>query len=217
MIKAAVAALLAGAALAMSASPAPTPVPGTRAGTPVRVQALVAMPFGDSITLGFLGEATSGYRGPLAAAAPLWRWAGSQGAAPLQHEGHGGWRIDQLAAIARTTAATYKPTVILLDAGVNDISQGATAGIALSRMRTLLDELRAGAPSARIALALTTIATRNTPAQQAEQQRFNTCLAALGYQTVDMAGVELQDGIHPSVAGYADMAVRWRPTLTAAR
>ena len=39
------------------------------------------------------------------------------------HEGHGGWRIDQLDAIAADRLATYRPDVVLLMIGTNDLVQ----------------------------------------------------------------------------------------------
>jgi lysophospholipase L1-like esterase len=213
--------LLAAIAAASAILHAPTPA----ARTPLApVAQLRIMPLGDSITSGSLAEAQGGYRGPLEQMLGRGTFVGSQtDAAGRRHEGHSGYRIDQLAEQARTWAAAAQPTVVLIDAGANDVGQGASAAQMFERMTRLLAEVRAGVgPKCLIVVAQTTIVTFNPLEQQAIQAAFNAQLGTLAgprVTIVDMTGLELGDKIHPTPEAYKGMAARWYaviPQVTAA-
>src|SRR5262245_49058971 len=107
--------------------PSPTPSPG---GSPARATRI--MPLGDSITQG--NTATDSYR------RPLWKrfqdarldvdFVGSQrdnnGGPPpaadfdLDHEGHWGWRADEILGSIDGWAAAARPDVVLVHRGSND-------------------------------------------------------------------------------------------------
>lgn len=225
MIRTAVAALIAAAALILSqrapaqpaaqAAAAPFPHPTL----PHVSTRYTILPLGDSITLGVASTSGTGYRGPLAALAPAIVFTGSQGTPPLLHEGHSGWRIDQLAAIAQTTMATYRPAYVLLHAGTNDTVQGYTAASMLTSMAQLLDTLAA----AQVLLALIPITPYATAAQQAQEQAYDDGLPALAatrptVRIVDMRATEISaDGVHPDDAGYEQMAAVWAAALPEAK
>ncbi len=67
----------------------------------------------------------------------------------MHHEGHSGWRIDQLQGIISTWSA-FKPDVVLLLAGTNDIGQGATVATAVQRMTSLLAATVAALPASKL-------------------------------------------------------------------
>jgi lysophospholipase L1-like esterase/chitodextrinase len=113
------------------------------------------MPLGDSLTLGKFYD--GGYRGF------LWQqlrqagldadFVGSQDANPYgiisgiepdnDHEGHSGYTAEQIADLAHTQTALYKPDIILLMAGTNDMfdpSQRAAAGQDMNKMLNQISE-----------------------------------------------------------------------------
>lgn len=193
----------------------PAPVPA-RPSVALRV-----LPMGDSITYGTSSSVGDGWRGMLFLDPPRRiQFVGSQTQPTgLAHEGHGGWRIDELAAQARAWAVAARPDVVLLDAGTNDARQGHTAGQMVADMGRLLDAIRSGS-TARIWVAQITVTTACTADQQRQERLFNAALPGLTarYQNVrwvDMTGVPLSlDGIHPANPGYQIMRQRWAAVLS---
>ncbi len=135
-----------------SAEPSPTPGPG---GTPVRV-----MPLGDSLTDGY--NIPGGYRTELwpkfVAGGLTIDFVGSlvNGPASLpdqQHEGHSGWRIDQIAGSIVTWLTAYRPDIVLLMIGTNDMVQDFDVAAAPARLSALIDQITTTTPAARIIVA----------------------------------------------------------------
>jgi lysophospholipase L1-like esterase len=140
--------------------------------------ALRIMPLGDSITqwqCGLMqntstGDVASfgGYRGPLFANLQR-EWGslytlssvgGQQGCG--SHEGHSGWTCEMLADIITDSATAYKPDVVLLMCGTNDLwyrpstknpEQGGTPDQVLERINSILDRLYAVVPDATVLLS----------------------------------------------------------------
>ncbi len=202
------------------------------------------MPLGDSGTLGAFSSSDfgdGGYR------APLWsrltgegyqvHFVGSvNGPAPVGvdpfHEGHGGYRIDDLSASIDSWLAAASPDVILLIAGANDIIQGYGVTTAMARMNTLLGKIFADRPSAVVLLgSLWFVPTPNFYNYDITQiQDMNSRLPALvasfaaaghAIELVDMYNLGWvstdfnSDQIHPTDVGYAKMANAWHDPLAA--
>ncbi|MFC4591715.1 ricin-type beta-trefoil lectin domain protein [Sphaerisporangium corydalis] len=186
------------------------------------------MPLGDSITDGF--NVPGGYR------INLWQrmasggytvdfvGSGFNGPAALgdhDHEGHSGWRIDQLDANIVNWLRTYTPRTILLHIGTNDMGQNYDVANAPARLSALIDKIRANAPSVELFVAQVTPAA--DPAFESRIQTFNAAVpgvvAQKGSMThlVDMHSAlttaDLADGLHPNAGGYDKMAARWYSAL----
>ena len=112
------------------------------------------MPLGDSITDGF--NVPGGYR------INLWQrmangghtvdfvGSGFNGPASLgdhDHEGHSGWRIDQLDANIVQWLRNSNPRTVLLHIGTNDVNQNFDLPNAPARLSALIDKIRANAPT----------------------------------------------------------------------
>jgi lysophospholipase L1-like esterase len=194
---------------------------------------LAVWPLGDSITYGYQSADGDGYRRFLADRLNTrtpngWLYEGSAESGPRwwSHEGHGGFRIDQLAGLASSWLPLapnggQEVNLITLDAGSNDAGQGLTGAQMLASMSSLLDVIRARDAAARVEVAQITI-NGQTPAVVQAETDFNAGLPALvaakgaGVTVVDMRGVHLSpDGVHPDDAGYQDMAGRWVDAATA--
>jgi lysophospholipase L1-like esterase len=195
--------------------------------------ALTVMPLGDSITDGLNG--TGGYRSDLFGLFTVdGRYAdfvGSQVSGPAQlrdqdHEGHPGWRIDQLDAQIAGWMATYRPDAVLLHIGTNDVIQNYSLGQAPARLSALIDHLTAADPGVDVEVA--TIVPFADPAQDAAARAYNAAIpgivaaqAAAGrhVRLVDLhAAIGVADlspdGVHPSNGGYSKMAARWYTQFT---
>ncbi|MBO3746201.1 cellulose binding domain-containing protein [Streptosporangiaceae bacterium NEAU-GS5] len=195
-----------------------TGVAGAESNGGVRV-----MPLGDSITDGF--TVAGGYR------IDLWQklvtggftvdFVGSlfNGPAALgdhDHEGHSGWRIDQIDANIVNWLRTFTPRTILLHIGTNDMIQNPSG--APARLGTLLDHITSTAPDAEVFVA-TIIPLSGS---DANVRAFNSAIPGL-VQTRAAAGrhihlvdmfsalttADLADGVHPNAGGYSKMATVW--------
>src|SRR5215211_3807317 len=117
------------------------------------------MPLGDSITEGTQtpGGSRIGLWQRLANGGYTVDFVGSQfngpeGLGDHDHEGHPGWRIDQIDANVVGWLNTYQPHTVLLHIGTNDILQ-TNASTAPDRLSTLIDRITTTAPTAEVFVA----------------------------------------------------------------
>jgi lysophospholipase L1-like esterase len=191
------------------------------------------MPLGDSITEGT--QVPGGYRiglwQRLAAGGYRTDFVGSQfnGPAALgdhDHQGHPGWRIDQIDANVSNWLRNTTPRTVLLHIGTNDILQNNNVSGAPGRLSALIDRITAGAPSADVFVA--TIIPISNAGQGAAARTFNAAIpgivqskvnAGKRVHLVDMQSAlttaDLIDGVHPTAGGYDKMAATWFAALRA--
>ncbi|HEX6470960.1 MAG TPA: GDSL-type esterase/lipase family protein [Streptosporangiaceae bacterium] len=187
------------------------------------------MPLGDSITDGL--TVPGGYR------IGLWQkfvaggftvdFVGSLSNGPAQlgdhdHEGHSGWRIDQIDANIVNWLRTSNPHTILLHIGTNDIIQNVNLSGAPARLGTLLDHITSTSPDAEVFVATiiplagadSAVRTFNAAIPDLVRTRAN---AGKHVHLVDMfpalTTADLADGVHPNAGGYAKMANVWFSAL----
>jgi lysophospholipase L1-like esterase len=191
------------------------------------------MPLGDSITDGVGSLRHNGYRAVLrarlAGAGIRIDYVGSRRAGPRgadnDNEGHPGWTITRLGPRVDRWLIRYRPQVVLLHIGTNDVTSPVRAVGAPGRLSALIDRIRRRLPRARIFVAQL-IGSRNDAVQQ-RVDRFNAAVpgvvAAKDHRVhlVDQRAVTtgyLRDALHPNDAGYARMAATWyqalRPVLS---
>lgn len=185
------------------------------------------MPLGDSITFGDGSTHGGGYRKELwhafADAGLDVEFVGSErdGALPDPvHEGHPGWEIGDIAERVAGWLTRWRPTVVLLHIGTNDLDRGADARGASSRLAALLDTILRTLPG--IALYVSSLAPVLSDAVQRRVDAYNVTVPRLvaeraraGHRIryVDIAGLlgaaDLADDLHPNDQGYAKMAGAW--------
>lgn len=215
-----------------TAAESTTTVPGDRA--PLRI-----MPLGDSITQS--DSEHDSYRRPLFHAltearsgAPV-DFVGSlstnhRGAPPrpdfdLDHEGHWGWRVDEILERLPGWLEAHRPDVVLVHLGSNDIFQREPNDETVRELSALVDTVLAAEPSATILVAK--IISTTTPAANARILDFNARLSGLETQyrgavrlvdhhTGFVAERMTYDGVHPNEEGERHMAERWLEALEAA-
>jgi lysophospholipase L1-like esterase len=201
------------------------------------------LPLGDSVTYGYVSDGDphnddGGYRRYLwddIAAIGLSSTTNFVG--PLQtgvitidrdHQGHSGWRTDQLLPLIAPDMEAYNPNIVLMQAGANDIGQGASVSTALDGLGSMLDAIYAAKPNVKvyvfnyarqnnIASSSTWNATSNGQLTSGLRSLVSQRAAAgKRIQFVDIAEANLdisinstdfgQDGIHLSPQGYKKIA-----------
>jgi lysophospholipase L1-like esterase len=189
------------------------------------------MPLGDSITEGT--QVPGGYRiglwQRLSAAGYRVDFVGSQfnGPAALgdhDHQGHPGWRIDQIDGAITGWLRNTSPRTVLLHIGTNDVLQNFNLSGAPGRLSTLIDHITAATPSADVFVA--TIIPLASAGQEAAARTFNAAIpgivqgkvnAGKRVHLVDMHAAlttaDLIDGVHPTAGGYDKMAATWYAAL----
>jgi len=196
--------------------------------TPLRV-----MPLGDSITWGVGSSSGNGYRGP------LWNQLAADGH-PLDfvgtvrngsmsdpdNEGHSGYRINEIAALADASLTRYRPNVVTLHIGTNDLIGASGADAAIAELRSLVDRITTDVPDATVLVASLVVSTNSSEEQwrgtynQAIPQIVSDAQAA-GKRVafVDMSSLtpaDLDDPLHPNDAGYQKMADAFHRGIRAA-
>jgi lysophospholipase L1-like esterase len=136
---------------------------------------------------------------------------------PKSHEGHFGWRIDQVDALIPDPALAPAPHIVLLHLGTNDINQSQTTG-APDRLGLLIDQVVTKLPSALVVVAQiipepsksSAISTYNAAIPGIVRSRADAGKhVILVDQFTGFPSSELGDGVHPNQAGYARMAGVW--------
>ncbi len=189
------------------------------------------MPLGASITAGYPIE--GGYRIKLwnTAVAKNWNihFVGSLSNGPdslgdKNHEGHSGYRIDEIAALVDNVLATYNPQMILLHIGTNDVVENYDLINAPSRLKSLIEQIFHSIPTVRLLVAQIVPSTNQT--YNDSIQKFNAAIPAIvgfeqakGYNInfVDTNSAltqnDLFDDIHPRLSGYNKMADVWATAI----
>jgi lysophospholipase L1-like esterase len=189
------------------------------------------MPLGDSITEGT--QVPGGYR------IGLWQRFGGgnyrvdfvgaefNGPGSLgdhDHEGHPGWRIDQIDANVVTWLGNTNPRTVLLHIGTNDVIQEFNLANAPARLSALVDRITATVPNADVFVA--TIIPLAGDARESAARAYNATIpgmvqskanAGKRVHLVDMHSAlttaDLIDGVHPTATGYDKMAATWYAAL----
>jgi hypothetical protein len=140
------------------------------------------------------------------------------------HEGHNGWRIDQLATALDPWLAAYRPRIVLLLIGTNDMAQNHDVGGAPARLGALIDQIRAGLPDADIVVS--SIPRASDVALHQRIQAYNATIPGLvaargskvtfvdGYAAIQANHLD-PDGLHLTSNGYARLADVWYPVVHA--
>jgi lysophospholipase L1-like esterase len=189
------------------------------------------MPLGDSITFGMGSSDGSGYRSRLYSELNDQNdvtFVGSQhsGPAPDANEGHPGWLISDIAGIADSVLAAYKPNVVLLHIGTNDMGRNVDPAGAPARLGSLIDQIFRDDPG--VTLLVSTLVPSSFPGTAERIATFNEAIpgmvasrqsAGRDIRLVTMwavSGADLADGLHPNDLGYQKMAAAFfRGVVTA--
>lgn len=203
------------------------------AGEPVKI-----MPLGDSLTEGGYSldgswYLSGGYRHYLKKMISDRGWridfVGSRSSGPvpendIQHEGYSGWRIEEVHSKVKVALETFKPDVVLVMLGSNDLHQNFHTWGAPKRLANLVNEILNLNPKVIVLLASPT--STNNPIYNQRHFFFHYALKSYvnlrlssRLKFVDMFwGADLKladftDGVHPTPHGFEKMATVWNQAL----
>jgi lysophospholipase L1-like esterase len=196
---------------------------------------LTIMPLGDSITWGTPAPRYGGYRhllGTLLAHdgySVEFVGSGQSGLGAIpspNNEGHPGWTIRRLMKGIDSAGwlETYRPDIVLLHIGTNDLRpRVGGAAAAPDNLSALLDDILRRLPRAHVIVAQI-IPFR--PGPDPDHQSYNAAIPGIvaskgaRVSVVDMQNVlspsDYADGLHPKAVGYDKMARAWEPAIRAA-
>jgi lysophospholipase L1-like esterase len=138
---------------------------------------------------------------------------------PQRHEGHGGWKISQIAGVIDNAISSSKPHIVLLKIGTNDINGNDNLANAPTRLANLIDQICKDAPNAL--LVVSAIVPTTTDGTNNNVRSYNTAIkqkaeaaAAAGKHVVFVDNYQaftnnanyktalMADNLHPNSAGY---------------
>ena len=194
------------------------------------------MPLGDSITESTVGMPTyrfflwhllqaEGYRIDLVGS-----MQGAHDGLPsntnfdMDHEGHWGWRADELLARLPEWAATASPDIVLLHIGHNDLCQAEPLDSTVNEISAMIDILRTINPSIVILLAQNIASMwpchdqmpefiAKLPALAAAKSTEQSPISLVDQHTGFDPASMTWDGQHPNENGESLMAQRWFAAL----
>jgi len=199
--------------------------------------AVKIMPLGDSITRGWYGSAYShGYREPLydklTTAGYNFDFVGSQNDGNFpdpNHEGHDGWKADNIIYALPSWLNTHQPDVVLLHIGTNDITWNDQDANEVNDILDVIDDYEV-ANNKDITVILALIINRKIGStKRLQTTQFNRDVNDMAMNRiasgddiiiVDMEsaldynnGMDMVDETHPNDNGYAKMANVWYNAL----
>lgn len=143
-------------------------------------------------------------------------YVGREGSGDMEHEGVPGDTIEKIAARLDAAVPMFRPNVVMLMAGTNDMNQGLTSG-APQRLAALVDQILADSPGVTVVVA-ELIGAKNDQNLQNRINAFNDQIRPLIWQRqaagkkvllVNMQHLtadDMADTLHPNDAGYDKMA-----------
>ena len=188
------------------------------------------MPLGDSITASVTGQHSYRYY--------LWHLAldkgyridfvGSQHGVSdgppastdfdMDHEGHAGWRADQILTQIQGWATAVSPDFVLIHLGTNDLCQGQSAESTVGDVGSIIDVLRTVNPKVEILLAQIIATTfgcgipafnAQLPALVSAKTSSDSPIVLVDQYTGFDPATMTWDGLHPNAQGESQMADRW--------
>ncbi len=191
------------------------------------------MPLGDSITDGYF--VPGGYRIDLQPAMESRGYAiefvGSLSNGPdtllsQHHEGHSGWRIEEICDQVVEWLQTFQPDIILLLIGTNDIPQLYPVDTARDRLNELIDTIFQTAPNVKLFVASIPpiwqpilnhrVIEYNQKSEELVKQKQQ---AGKPIDFVDLYSIlslaDLHDGVHPNTEGFRKIARALEACLSA--
>jgi predicted TIM-barrel fold metal-dependent hydrolase len=196
------------------------------------------MPLGDSITQG--AAKRDSYR------RPLWKMLAEAGFEvnfvgsmkkhwpynkpphtdfDMNHEGHWGWRTDEVLTLISRWAKKARPDVVLIHLGSNDVFQRQNNEQTVEELRKIIIALRQHNPGVQVLLAQ--IIPAKGKAARAEIEKLNQLLPDMA-QSLSTAEspvrivnlnsgfdprTDTYDGVHPNDSGIRKMAHGWYRAL----
>ena len=138
----------------------------------------------------------------------------------LDHEGHWGWSADQILKKIDKWAATYKPDIVLMHLGHNDMYGGDTIQNTLEELGHIIDILRNHNAEVTVLLAqvIPTDRRHRKPIEKLNDKipelarlkgTTESPVIVVNQQKGFKALIDTYDGVHPNESGEEKMATKW--------
>jgi chitodextrinase len=141
------------------------------------------------------------------------------------HEGHAGWRADEIASAVAGWASVNTPDIVMLMAGTNDFVEGQDVASTLQDIGHIIDNLRAVNPNVKVLVAQLIPDFQSSSANNAINQ-FNAQLPAFIQgkstaqsqlitvnQNTGVTSGDTQEGLHTNSSGDQKLAQKWFDAL----
>jgi lysophospholipase L1-like esterase len=181
------------------------------------------MPLGDQIAQGEGSSLFNGFRKSLSdrlrGSGAGVEFAGTQHTGAMvddRNEGHRGFLIADVTAITGAQLSAWKPNILTINAGTNDMIAGVAPETAPGRLRDVIDAAFAADPD--VTVLVSTLVPSTDPAARSRIDQFNATVplmvedyqrAGRHVELADMSAVttgDLADASNPNDTGYAKMA-----------
>jgi len=138
------------------------------------------------------------------------------------HEGHWGWRADEIESNLPTWLQGYDADIALVHLGTNDMIQGQTVASTITELEGIIDVLRADNPNITILLAQVipnnwnydvTALNAAIAGIPANKSQANSPVVLVDQFTGFSATTDTYDGVHPNADGEEKMAQNWFDAL----
>jgi lysophospholipase L1-like esterase len=136
------------------------------------------------------------------------------------HEGHWGWRADEILERIGEWATRYPADIVLIHLGTNDVLERQNVDETIEELGRIIDELRSVNPRVAVLLAqIIPIAdSRNTVVRTLNERidqlgkgknRDDAPVIVVDQYTDFDPATDTYDGLHPGFSGEKKMAERW--------
>ncbi|MEZ5084657.1 MAG: SGNH/GDSL hydrolase family protein [Bacteroidales bacterium] len=148
------------------------------------------------------------------------------------HEGHWGWRCDEILAQLPVWLGSYTPDIVLLHLGTNDLYQGDGSPLNISttinELKSIITALRNDNPNIIILLAKLIPSTNELLVDKIPLLNADIPQIAIDMDDPDSpivivdqfdgfdGSTDTFDGVHPNTAGEEKMAQKWREAINLA-
>lgn len=139
------------------------------------------------------------------------------------HDGHWGWRVDEVLNQIDNWMSNAKPDIVLIHLGTNDILGGESFDSTIDELRQLIQKIRQHNPQVKILLAQLIPAENAENLTQQFNQRVLELARSLNTRNSPVIAVDqfkgfdprqdTYDGLHPNESGEQKMATRWFDAL----
>jgi lysophospholipase L1-like esterase/chitodextrinase len=139
------------------------------------------------------------------------------------HEGHPGWRADQIADSAAGWASQHRPDIVLLHVGSNDVHEGQSASSTIDDIEDTIDALRSVLPNVKILLAKiipydgledeVDDLNDRIPGLAASLTTSSSPIIVVDQHSGFNVSSDSLDGVHPNSSGDSKIANRWYDEL----
>ena len=143
----------------------------------------------------------------------------------MDHEGHWGWRTDEVLDRVGEWAHAETPDVVLIHLGTNDVLQSQSTSSTIDELGQIIDQIRTANPNVSIILAQL-IPVDNLSRNAAIRSLNNEILILAGSKDIENSPVRVvdqfsgfdpkldtYDGLHPNPTGEEKMAQNWFSAL----